>query len=105
MTPPQPNSMSSGCAPRASSGALCSRRREEADAGSVREFGVRFIGAVNSVAFKERDFRRFIPPKVGLFTSAGNVMRAMHDRLHPAQARVARRAELFLAERDGRQRY
>ena len=69
-----------------------------------REFGVGFIGTVNGVAVDKSDFRRFLLAKIGLFARAGNVMRAMHDRLHPAQPRVARRADLLLGESGRRQR-
>src|ERR1700690_387358 len=90
MTPPQPNSMSSGCAPKASSGASS-------------DFGIGFIGTVNSIAADKSDFRRVFLPKIGLFPRPGNVMRAAHDRLHPAQPRIARRTNLLLGERRHRQ--
>src|SRR5579862_3442699 len=90
MTPPHPNSMSSGCAPNASNGASL-------------DFGVGFIGTFNGVAVDKRDLRRFFRTKIGRFPGAGNVMRAMHDRLHPAQPGVARRADLFLAKSRRRQ--
>ena len=87
-TPPQPNSMSSGCAPKASSG-----RRLRGG------FGVGFIGPVDGVADDVGDLRRVLLAQVVLLAGAGDVMGAVHDRLHPAQPRVARRADLLLGER------
>ena len=43
-------------------------------------------------------FRRIGGAKISLFARARNIMRAVDDRLHPAQARVAGGADLFLAE-------
>src|SRR6185437_8514402 len=100
MTPPQPNSMSSGCAPKASNGASAPSppAGERVSAGRVRgrfglrDFGVGFIGLFNGIAGDKLDFGRVFLAKVGFFAGAGNVMRAMQNRLHPAQPRVARRA-------------
>src|SRR6516162_5657018 len=91
-TPPQANSMSSGCAPKASNG-----RR------SVCDFGIGFIGTVNRIAAEVSDFRRFIASQVLLFARAGDVMRTMQDGLHPAQPRVARGADVLLGEIHWRQ--
>src|ERR1019366_9449517 len=92
MTPPQPNSMSSGCAPKASSGA------------SSGEFGVGFIGSVNGVAVHNGDFGRVFGAKIIFLARASNVMSAMQHGLHPAQPRIARRTDLLLGERSQRQR-
>src|SRR6185437_7122585 len=81
MTPPQPNSMSSGCAPKASRGL---------------EFGPGFIGAFDFIAGDKSDFRRFVAAKIGPFATPGNVMRATDDRLHPAHPGVPRGRDLFL---------
>ncbi len=48
---------------------------------------------------------RVFRAKIILFAGAGNVMRAMQDGLHPAQAAVARRADLFLGESCQRERH
>src|ERR1700693_2084621 len=93
ITPPQPNSMSSGCAPKASKGA------------SSEEFSVGFIGSVNGVTADEMDFRSFLGAKIILFARARNVMAAMHHGLHPAQPRIARWTDLLLGERSLRQRH
>src|SRR5579859_3041080 len=94
MTPPHPNSMSSGCAPKASNGASL-------------DFGVGFIGPFNRFAIHKSNLRCFFRVKIGFLSRTGNVMRAMHDRLHPAQPGVARRADLLpgkggLGQRDKR---
>src|SRR5271156_4610038 len=94
MTPPQPNSMSSGCAPKASNGA-----------SSVFDFSVGFIGSVNGVAVDKRDFRSFLRAKIILFARASNVMSATHDGLHPAQPRVARGTDLLFCKISQRQRH
>src|SRR5664280_1326725 len=90
--PPQPNSMSSGCAPKASNEALAG------------DFGVRFIGAVDRVSVDISNFRRVFGPKIGLFAKPGNIMRAVQHRLHPAKPRVARGADLFFPKGARRKR-
>src|SRR5882672_1531512 len=82
MTAPQPNSISSGCAPKARSG------------GSL-EFGPGFIGALDFIASYKSDFRRFVGVKIGSFAKPGNVMRAVDRGLHPAQPGVASGSDLF----------
>src|SRR6185312_13237989 len=89
MTAPQPNSMSSGCAPKARSGL---------------EFGPGFIGAVDFIARDKSNFRCVFGAKIFPFAETGNVMRAVHQRLHPAQAGIARRRDLFLGDRRRGQR-
>src|SRR5271154_5960835 len=93
MTPPQPNSMSSGCAPKASNGP-----------NSVK-FSVGFIGSVNGVTVDKMDFRSFLRAKIILLARATNVMAAIQNRLHPAQPRIASRTDLLLGERGLRQRH
>src|ERR1035437_4757113 len=93
ITPPQPNSTSSGCAPKASNSRL-----------SGGDFSVGFIGAVDRIAVHKHNVRRIGLVQVGLFPRAADVVRAMHDRLHPAQACVARRAHLLLGKIGRRQR-
>src|SRR5579862_6525145 len=61
MTPPQPNSMSSGCAPKASN-----------DGSSGRNFGAGFIGTLNGIAVDKRDLRCFFPAKIGHLPGPGN---------------------------------
>src|SRR5262249_7109151 len=90
--PPQANSMSSGCAPKASKGKK-----------SAGDFCVCFIRTVNGLAVDIRNFRGFLPAQVVLFACAGNVMRAMDDRLHPTQPRIAGGADMFLGEIHRRQ--
>src|ERR1035437_5327740 len=92
ITPPQPNSMSSGCAPKASS-----------SASLVFDFSVGFIGSVNDITADKSDFRRVFPAKIGLFARPGNVMRAAHHRLHPTQSRVTRGTDLLFGETSHRQ--
>src|SRR5579863_705901 len=92
-TPPQPNSMSSGCAPNASNGA-----------GSAGEFGIGFIGAVYGIAVDKFDFRRLFHAQIGPLARARDVVRAMHHGLHPAQARITRGADLLLCKGTGRDR-
>src|ERR1035437_445955 len=87
ITPPHPNSMSSGCAPKARHGA-----------GSGVDFGAGFIGTVNGITVYKSDIRRFFLSKVGLFACSGNVMRAVQDGLHPAEPGVARGADLLPGE-------
>src|SRR5262249_4868776 len=72
MTPPHPNSMSSGCAPKANRGG-----------SSGGDFGMGFIRTFNCFTIHKRDFRCFFRAKIGLFAGSGNVMRAIHHRLHP----------------------
>src|SRR5690606_4365383 len=79
ITPPQPNSISSGCAPKA-------RRGGE----SAGDFGMGFVGAVDRVAVDERDFRGVRLVEISLLAGARNVMRAMDHGLHPPQPRIAR---------------
>src|SRR5450631_4062057 len=93
MTPPQPNSMSSGCAPKASNGAEL-----------FFDFSPSLIGSFNGVSFNKGYFGRVFPAKVGFFSGTGNVMRAMNHRLHPAQPRVARRANVHFSKSCLRQR-
>ena len=59
MTPPQPNSISSGCAPKARSGV-----------GLEGELGVGFIGVFNRVSGEKRDFGSLFLPQVLLFAFA-----------------------------------
>src|ERR1700751_1949128 len=87
MTPPQPNSMSSGCAAKASNGS------------NSGDFSVGFIGSVDGVQVDKIYFRSFLRVKIILFARAKNVMAAIHHRLHPAKPGIARRADLLLAER------
>src|SRR5438477_3774678 len=87
ITPPQPNSMSSGCAPKASTGG-----------GSGREFGIGFIGSIDLVPADKGELRRFLLTKIGLFARAGHVMGASQNRLHPAEPSVPRGADLLLGE-------
>src|SRR5271165_803506 len=87
MTPPQPNSMSSGCAPKASNGP------------SSGDFSVGFIGSVNGVTVNKMDFRSVLRAKIIHFARAKNVMAAIHHRLHPAKPRIARWTDLLLGER------
>src|ERR1035437_7041114 len=70
ITPPQPNSMSSGCAPKANRGASL-----------YLDFGIGFIGSVNGIATDKSDFGCFFLVKVSLFAYPGNVMRAVQNGL------------------------
>src|SRR6478609_9163378 len=88
ITPPQPNSLSSGCAPKASR-----------DADSTWEFGVGFIGSLDHVAGRKGNFRRIFRAKIGLFARTCNVMRASHNGLHPAQSCIASWTDLLLRDR------
>src|SRR5580700_1111358 len=85
-TPPNPNSMSSGCAPKASVG------------GRSGELRVGFIGLVNDVSIDKIDSRSFFRTKVILLACAGDVVAAIHDRLHPAEAGIAGWTDLLLGE-------
>src|SRR5208283_3891052 len=78
ITAPQPNSMSSGWAPKASR------------VGGSGQFDVGFIGSINGVATQESDLGRFRLVEVGLFPRSGDVMSAPDNGLHPAQAGIAR---------------
>src|SRR5262245_17037831 len=92
ITPPHPNSMSSGCAPNASTG----KRSGELDMGLVR--------SIDRVPADERDIGRVREVQVVLLAGAGDVVRAAQHGLHPSEPRVARRTDLLLAEggrRDG----
>src|SRR5580700_676457 len=84
--PPNPNSMSSGCAPKTSAG------------GRLGEFRVGFIGSVNNVSIDKIDSRSFFRTKVILLACAGDVVAAIHDRLHPAEAGIAGWTDLLLGE-------
>src|SRR5882724_13523157 len=92
ITAPQPNSISSGCAPKARSG------------GSL-EFGPGFIGALDFIASYKSNFRRFVGVKIGSFAKPGNVMRAVDHGLHPAESRVAGGRDLFPGKYHRRQRH
>src|ERR1039458_4721118 len=74
------------------------------DACATTDFRPGFIGTLYGIAVDKRNFRRFFPAKISRFPGPGNVMRAMDHGLHPAEPRVARRADLFLAESRHRQR-
>src|SRR5215218_6164984 len=92
MIPPHANSRSSGCAPKASKGI-----------SSAWDFGIGIIGAVDEITIHVSNFRRLLTRQISLFACARDVVRAMQHGLHPAQTRIARRADLFLREIHGRQ--
>ena len=58
-----------------------------------------FVGTLDGIAVDESDPRSVCGVEISLLARAGNVMRAVQHRLHPAQPRVARRRDLSL--RDG----
>src|ERR1700751_37479 len=91
-TPPNPNSMSSGCAPKGSSG------------GGLGEFRVSFIGSVNDISLDESNFRIFFRTKIILLAGASDVMAIPYDRLHPAEPSIAGWTDLLLSERRQGQR-
>src|SRR5262245_27224960 len=86
ITPPHPNSMSSGCAPNASTGS----RSGELDMGLVR--------SIDRVPPNERDLGRVAEVQVVLLAGAGDIVSAPQHGLHPSESRVARWADLLLAE-------
>src|SRR4051794_21980244 len=88
MAPPQPNSTSSGWEPKARSGD-----------GSGRGFDIGLIRPLDGVADDVVDLGRVFLPKVILFAGTRHIVRAPDHRLHPAQAGVARRADLFAGVR------
>src|SRR4029453_11465455 len=83
-TPPHANSMSSGCAPTA-------RMQQGSDFGDIS--AVRFGDFVAGDELHIWSVARF---QIATFAGAAHVMRAPNHRLHPTQARVARRADLSL---------
>src|SRR5580692_5638133 len=92
ITPPQPNSMSSGCAPKASNGPRSGK------------FSIGFIESVNGVTMDKFDFRILLRMEIFLFAHAVNIMAAIHNRLHPGQPRIAGGTDLHLGESSLRQR-
>ena len=56
---------------------------------------IRFVRIGDFVALHESDTRRVGFVQILSLTRAGDVMRAADDRLHPAQTRIARRADLL----------
>src|ERR1700722_14119912 len=91
-TPPQPNSTSSGWEPKATSGA-----------GSGWGFNIGFIGPLDRVADDVSDLGRVVLPEVVLLAGARHVVRAANHRLHPAQPRIARRADPIAGVREIRE--
>src|SRR5580700_2326015 len=89
--PPQPNSISSGWAPKTKSGP-----------GSELEFGVGFIGSLDRLSTYEVDLGRVRNTQVVLFARARDIVRALHDRLHPFQSGVAGRVDLPFNKRNAR---
>src|SRR4051812_18153400 len=85
ITPPQPNSMSSGCAPKASTARV-----------SGGELSIGFIRLFDLIPADKSDVRRFIRVEIGLLTRAGHIVRTPDHRLHPAQPSVSRGTDLLL---------
>src|SRR4051812_34108552 len=101
ITPPQPNSMSSGCAPNTMTYGGISNAATAGRLGLASDFSVRFIGSVNRVAVDECDFRGVGAVEVGLLAGSGDVVRAMNHGLHPAQTTIASRCNLLFGEWGG----
>ena len=72
-----------------------------ADSGDV---GVGFIGSLDRFTGDVRDFRGVFFAEVGLFAGAADVVGAVYNRLHPAEAGVARGADLVFGVGDGGER-
>src|SRR5581483_1750082 len=102
MTPPQPNSISSGCAPNARRrGGLsltCRDCRIACCRGSalgvtrpvlVQEFRLSVIGAVDKIAIHKDYFRSIGVVEVSLLGGTSDVAGAAKDGLRPARSRVA----------------
>ena len=76
------------------------RMRPNASSGanSGGGFGVGLIGSIYGVSVNIGDLGRLLLAEISLLSGPGDVMGATDHRLHPAQPRIARRADLRAGE-------
>src|SRR5271170_532590 len=65
---------------------------------ALGNFNVTLIGSFGIIAHHKFYFRRIYSLKIRLLALPGNIVSTTQYGLHPAQATIARRADLFLRE-------